>query len=59
MYLPKDVQGCGYLLKGVTLSLNEIAQPLSKEGVLPPQKEVITLFKDMSSPLEKVAPKPS
>ena len=39
--LPKDVQECGQLLKGVILSLNDLPQPLSKKWVSPPQKEVI------------------
>ena len=45
---PKDVQGCGHLFKELILTLNEVTQPLSKEWVSPPQKEVITtLSKDM------------
>ena len=46
---PKDVQGCGHLLKEIILPLNEVfAQSLSKERVSPPEKQIITpLLKDM------------
>ena len=37
MHQPKDIQDYGYLLKGVTLPINEVAQTLCKEGVLHPQ----------------------
>ena len=42
MHHHKDIQGFGHLLKGVILPLNEVAQPLYKEWVSPPHKDVIT-----------------
>ena len=43
----------------VSLPLNKVVQPLSKEWVSPSLKEVITfLLRDMGSPPKKVAPNP-
>ena len=48
MHYSKDVPGCDHLLKGGLLPPFEVAQPLSKEWVSPPQNEVIIpLLKDM------------